>query len=1095
MESSVQSLAAWGRRAPSHSITGIMITDDQQTIVTGSQEGQLCLWSLSSDLKISPRALLFGHTASITCVAKARDFEKKPYVVSAASNGEMSLWNVRSGQCVENTKMTFTHTSICYYYSSFRMEEDGWLLCIGEYQDVLVIDARVLEVLHTFISSESPDWISSMCIVHSPRIQEDSLVVVSVTGVLKVWNLSSSVKSVQEKQLIFETESKSLQCLMCQTIRFCKYTERLLLVVCSDSWKVYDYCDFSLLCMELSKTGQGFTGGELLPANRLLVWTEDGHSYIYQLSDRGLLKHVIYPPCESSASETVSPRMLCCTSDRKISHPVLGFISERKEPFYKILFSGDESGRITLWHIPDVPIVNSDGSPKEIQVAVTCSLADSFKQHVSEEIVGPLSCPGDESPAITVSVYIPNNDQLVCGCEDGKIIVMAALRVARAKLLEDRSQLRDWLSHKTVQGHSGRVTCLLYPYNKSVSFNPSWLVSGGQDSCVVWWDVFTGEILHKFTLQAGPVVNLSVPPEECRPKVHQSVCCLASDQSIALLNLQEQACIIHARKHLFSVKIIKWRPVEDFLVVGCEDGSVYVWEIESGALERHETGDTAKAILSSCDDSQAVLIDRWVPIPAGARPNHLYQRNHLHCKATSSFKHNRTQEKVPIPELILSPFTVFQLKATSVDNGFHVLTFDVEGLLEQLHPSPEERSDLLSSYDSSEALRRVASFDRKQSRLKRNKTSVSLHQVNEFVRERLFQSENNIYSAADEGVGMLRRKKKNSRRSQKQDLGKLDINRTEDTARLLLSCLFPWGTDGELDDLCTNNLGIFTPQAPVSFGLQSKNGHMSLILPGWHPQKMSGTSENGPYNLISNKVMQLAKQYTNSSAAETSFLEKAEDKKEGDFGLEITSYLLSIVLVVSSLMRLPLQTDESIEHDRHEENGSHLYKRRAKDAARYPLRETESLKKLITSWQQQSVEVLEAVQAVLLVEVQRIIKTLRKTSISSQAVTVAENRNGETQTLPKIGGTELLESQQSTAPLSTIEESSILQLSEKAPHSEAPAETVDVPKCVEHTGNPPDPHQNITATCIQQQCLKQRARKSNITGGLKEVQFDCCKLC
>ncbi|MGH0127322.1 UNVERIFIED_CONTAM: hypothetical protein FKN15_030817 [Acipenser sinensis] len=68
--------------------------------------------------------------------------------------------------------------------------------------------------------------------------------------------------------------------------------------------------------------------------------------------------------------------------------------------------------------------------------------------------------------------------------------------------------------------------------------------------------------------------------------------------------------------------------------------------------------------------------------------------------------------------------------------------------------------------------------------------------------------------------------------------------------------------------------------------------------------------------------------------------------------------------------------------------------------------------------------------------------------------------------------------------LGTIEESSILQLSEKAPHSEAPAETVDVPKCVEHTSNPPDPHQNITATCIQQQCLKQRARKSNIT-----VQF------
>lgn len=53
MRSSLQAVVLWGKKAPSHSITAVMITDDQATIVTGSQEGQLCLWNLSPELKVS----------------------------------------------------------------------------------------------------------------------------------------------------------------------------------------------------------------------------------------------------------------------------------------------------------------------------------------------------------------------------------------------------------------------------------------------------------------------------------------------------------------------------------------------------------------------------------------------------------------------------------------------------------------------------------------------------------------------------------------------------------------------------------------------------------------------------------------------------------------------------------------------------------------------------------------------------------------------------------------------------------------------------------------------------------------------------------
>lgn len=37
-----------------------------------------------------------------------------------------------------------------------------------------------------------------------------------------------------------------------------------------------------------------------------------------------------------------------------------------------------------------------------------------------------------------------------------------------------------------------------------------------------------------------------------------------------------------ASRHLFPIHVIKWRPADDYLVVGCSDGSVYVWQMDTG---------------------------------------------------------------------------------------------------------------------------------------------------------------------------------------------------------------------------------------------------------------------------------------------------------------------------------------------------------------------------------------------------------------------------------------------------------------------------------------------------------------------------------
>ncbi|XP_008267203.3 WD repeat-containing protein 72 isoform X1 [Oryctolagus cuniculus] len=1047
MRTSVQAVALWGKKAPPHSITTIMMTDNQQMVVTGSQEGQLCLWNLSPELKISAKELLFGHSASVTCLARARDFSKQPYVVSAAENGEMCVWNVTKGQCVEKATLPYRHTAICYYHCSFRMTGEGWLLCCGEYQDILVIDAKTLSVVHTFTSSQSPDWVTCMCIVHSMRIQEDSLLVVSVTGELKVWDLSSSINSIQEKQDVYEKESKFLDSLNCQTIRFCTYTERLLLVVFSKCWKVYDYCDFSLLWTEISRNGQCFAGGEVLAAHRILIWTEDGHSYIYQLLNSGLSKS-IYPADGGVLKETIYPHLLCSTSveGNKSRPSVMGYMNERKEPFYKVLFSGEMSGRITLWHIPDVPISKSDGSPGEIPITATWTLQDNFDKHhaVSQSIIDHFSevKDGAGTAVVTSSEYVPSLDKLICGCEDGTIFITHALSAAKAGLLEGGSLLKGSSCHKVLKGHHQRVTALLYPHGLSSRFDLSWMVSGDQNSCVILWDIFTEDILHKFFLEAGPVMSLLMSPENFKLRGDQIICCVCSDHSVALLHLEGKRCLLHARKHLFPVRMIKWHPVENFLIVGCADDSVYIWEIETGTLERHETGERARIILNCCDDSR------------------LLKRESALCIASEAHKHKSIEQRssassqlgpIPCPGLQVEsscqvadatffsqPFSVLPVKTKWSNVGFYILLFDLEKLVEHLLPSPLRDVDPSSSFYGNEIIRRAKSTVEKKT-MKRNKVACS-HLPAEAqampAGENLAPGDNTS-KFFEENDGIKGPKKMKSSKMMHSKLSrKVDANLTVDTAKLFLSCLLPWGVDKELDNLCIKHLNILKLQGPVSLGLASDRDYFSLMLPGWDLCNTEMMKDSSRVNLFSRKVLELSNKYSATLPNHVGIPRGLENDCDSLQETKTIVYLLSKLFLINKLVNVPLELTYGVESSFKMEsvhkmkspgsdvlNISSFYGclRNGKNESHIPEADL-SLVKLISYWRDQSVQVTEAIQAVLLAEVQQHMKPWRKIPVNSQLVSLAENGNCEImQIFPKKEWAEELELQciRNTVPLHT----------------------------------------------------------------------------
>lgn len=97
---------------------------------------------------------------------------------------------------------------------------------------------------------------------------------------------------------------------------------------------------------------------------------------------------------------------------------------------------------------------------------------------------------------------------------------------------------------------------------------------------------------NKFCLFVSPSLSLSHALSLARSlsllqtRVQHCVCSVASDHSVGLLSLRERKCIMLASRHLFPIQVIKWRPADDYLVVGCSDGSVYVWQMDTGEERR-----------------------------------------------------------------------------------------------------------------------------------------------------------------------------------------------------------------------------------------------------------------------------------------------------------------------------------------------------------------------------------------------------------------------------------------------------------------------------------------------------------------------------
>ncbi|KAJ7393799.1 WD repeat-containing protein 7 [Desmophyllum pertusum] len=714
--SSVVPVVLWGSTPPSHCISCIITTYNQKTIVTGSTDGQLGIWDLrfadDGEIKIIPRNLIFAHSAKVTALAKATDgWDNQSSIISAADNGELCLWDTDDGICIQTNVIAGMHLALLSFHVTIGTGKEWRVVCYGSYSDIYVLDALSLEVLYTLRSPSATNWISAACVVRPARRPEDVVVAVSLSGMLNIWMLKPNVDS-KYSEPTYEQELKQVTNSKATGICCNPFTQRSILVVCAREWLIYDAGDFKFLTAVSSPPSQNWMGGNFVAADCVLIWSRDGKSYLYKLpalccpgfQDQNQGQFKFYHAILSRSQESFRclkkqvNRALCPIFD-----PAMFFSYGRRGPYYKLLLRGGSNGSVSVWKLNDDLVTSTkayDANATGVGPLVSCSYADCWDTTSTPcGLIDSLDDCGQAIP-VSASLYLPAQDCIVCGREDGSIVIISAAKAVIAQLLQLPGS--GWPAHRVLLGHKGRVTCLLYPHDEYPRYDREFLVSGGADFSVKLWDIFTGDLLYTFSTHGGELLRLTCTPPDCSNRVQSCICSVAQDHSVALLGLRERKCIMLASLHAFPVETIKWRALDDFLVVGCTDGSVYVWQMETGHLDRCVSGQVALNILAACDEEKK---SSTASVPSKAKSSLGRKISHITStlptsaasaavkKLRKSSNQQASQSPSSSPRLsgagaegygeVLSggPLKVMSTKCGVRDPEIQVIMFDIEALI------------------------------------------------------------------------------------------------------------------------------------------------------------------------------------------------------------------------------------------------------------------------------------------------------------------------------------------------------------------------------------------------------------------------------
>ncbi|VDK17340.1 unnamed protein product [Anisakis simplex] len=814
-------LVLWGKSPPRNRISCVRSLPDRKTIVTGSFDGELIIWKLLNDGHLGATIMILGHESAITAISPTGVSPNATRFVSASSDGQLSLWESGDGRSVDTVLSTYVHRHIVPYSTKHGILSTCRLYCIGEYAEVVVLDAQDLNVLFTLSSRVEPDWLTAITFFKTYQ-NIDSVVGISMGGMMKIWRLIDIDKH-EASNPVYEEESKSVGLTEVRGVSWASCNRSMVLVITVDSWQVFDLADLNR-CF-IVDSHEALCGGVIVDVDRVAIAVSNGSVQLFQLPRSSLFGddvHNRFGKTPADLDGHNEPFVYAALQGYKSasllwpSHMTFHFDFHTESCTFTV-HRADVNGNLAVWTLPKVSeaeVVQRFSKAIVQKASAKTSLAKLWKSLQSPP---PSIVHMNDNRSITATLYVSSQGRLVIGRDDGSILIVYACEAISKQLLQTNS---TEVSCRRLLGHTSTVTCLLYPHEEHERYDMQKLISGSADFSVIVWNLNTGTRLHRFCVQGGPILRLLIPPENCNARVLHTVCAIAGDNSAALLSLKENKCLLLASRQLFPIIDVRWRPLDDFLLLKCEDDSVYVWQMDTGKLfdrefdtiesdstnlERVLSGLMSDEVMMACDEQVGIAEG-----DDGAGASHAVQmfrafRNKnvdaMRQIASSSGvggqddKTSSSTSSVALSEKQLDLPSPMCIQAMNREpDSAHIVFFNVDSLIVGL-------MSLENDYVASQTLPEHKSLSTilRGGRPSPSAASPSPEPRNVMVAPRIvWQTETNLF---------------------------LDV------ARLCLSLLHAWTMDADLDAVCFKKLKLLKPIVPLSFGVVSRQGHMSILLP------------------------------------------------------------------------------------------------------------------------------------------------------------------------------------------------------------------------------------------------------------------------
>ncbi|KAG0004774.1 hypothetical protein BGZ79_008122 [Entomortierella chlamydospora] len=327
---------------------------------------------------------------------------------------------------------------------------------------------------------------------------------------------------------------------------------------------------------------ESFAGAEFISVDKIVLWTQSGHVFLYSIDEEH--QENSHPVVNENSSPTVEPSKAIMT----------GGITQGRDMNRILRMVFYKANDYDYDAYPSIHLQNDCEGLRYSYTKLKGSSGEYSAPSTHEGRVQWRSNDGDASSKSAVTYSVMLDDTLVAlGCKSGHIWVCQIDEALDALVSGFNSPPSK--ETRILKGHVGPITSM---FTSDELMQRSFLLTGGMDCSARIWNIESGTEVACFNNHSRPVAHFLQVPEGVNSRIRKSVISIAEDQSVAIISIEEMNCIYLFGGYGHELLSIQWRPPEDYIVLWHADGSAFVWQMQTGHLDRIVKGEAAREIMS-----------------------------------------------------------------------------------------------------------------------------------------------------------------------------------------------------------------------------------------------------------------------------------------------------------------------------------------------------------------------------------------------------------------------------------------------------------------------------------------------------------------